>query len=873
MWWIVLSLCLVPVWAGSWDRLPNSTVPLHYDLFLEASGLGGKDFSYRGKVSIRIAIVSDTDRVVLHSVGNSIDEIVLQTTTDGEVIPHQLEPNRAGSEFLHIRSHRPLSSLQDAEVLLTIAFRGQLGREKKGFYRTEYRGAKRVPVTVAATHFQPCYARRAFPCFDEPALKATFQLTIVSNSSHLVASNTPIAKVSPLSGGGKLVQFERTAPMQTYLVAFLVTNYAAIHTTSPSGVQVGVLAPPKDKKALQFSLEVASSLLTHLERYTGQPMGLTKLEHAAIPRFGNAMENWGLVSYDEQFLVLAGKKVHRLRRIQAVLTIGHETSHQQFGNLVGPAWWSYLWLSEGFATYFEVVLGNAQYPELIPLEETFAMRHMRPALHADALPISHALTVEPLPADTVQIEELFDTLTYSKAGCILRMINCTIGESAFQAGVRRYLETHRNAVVRPTDLYNSFTNSTSGWPSVEQMFRSWTDKPGYPVVTVERLSAQYVRLRQKRYQLQEETPDHISRWHIPITYYTNSSRGRYEYRPAFWMRETDREMVVKLEMTGSDVLIVNPRQVGFYRVEYDEKGWQRIVDSVRTFPPTTQVKLIDDAFVLAKVGLGEYNACIRLLQQLPGVRDPLPWLTAMAEENVGFLQRNLRSVRFDRIVRGLAGEMFQFFSNGSTVFDSEALDRAYDWWKRLGGTTISGRRKFGPGFDTGCPVRVTPLTVRELVLEFSSLDESVELRVFARIKCQRNARDALFLTVLNRISKNKLLPIDELYKLLEKLINTDATRFLGMVLQFLSNTTSHDGGAQDPMAIAELQRLLNHIVTEVNNREQIALVRKLIARNESLLPGGFLQHANTIMTSTISWRTANAQELNQLIAHFANYRP
>ncbi|XP_035781291.1 glutamyl aminopeptidase-like [Anopheles albimanus] len=889
MWLIVLYLCAGlwnPVWttAGDPERLPNGTVPLHYDLWLEASGLVRNDFSYQGKISIRLAVLSDTaiDSVVLHNVGNRIEKTELTRISDGNVIAHQLSQS---SELLKLRTSRPLNRHSgDEELQLTITFSGLLGKEKKGFYRTQYRGPKRVPVTVATTHFQPCYARYAFPCFDEPGLKAPFTLTIVSNRNHLVASNTAIAKVTNLPGDRKAVQFERTAPLQTYLVAFLVSTYDAIHTRSPSGVQVGVLAPPKDQKALQFSLQAASALLTRLEHYTGQSLGLTKLEHVAIPRFGNAMENWGLVAYDEQFLVLAGRKVHRQQRVQAVITIGHETAHQLFGNLVGPAWWSYLWLSEGFATYFEMILGSAEYPDLIPLEESFAMRHMRPALQADAVPGAHALTVNPLPADTAQIEELFDSLTYSKAGCVLRMINCTIGESVFRAGVRRYLETHRNGVVKPKDLYASFTQGneslSAGWPTVEEMFRSWTDKPGYPVVTVERLNISYVRFRQQRYQLQADQPDHSSRWLIPITYFTNSSRGKYEYRPALWMRESDRELVVRLEMKRTDVLIVNPRQIGFYRVEYlQQRDWQKMVPRLRSLPPVTQAKLIDDAFGLARIGHTGYEVCLRLLDQLSTISSALPWLTAMSEENVGFLQRTLRSFRFDRVVLGLAGEMFQFFSNSSsgrtarmgTAIEAQALDRAYDWWKRLGGTTRSGRRRYGPGFDTGCPsARMPALTADELTVGLASQDEAEELRLFGRLKCQKQTQDTALIVALERIAKNGQTETSDLYRVLLKLLDVDPGRFLSPVLHMLVDfdrlpPATSRGEPREPIAAAALLRLLNRILPEVNDRRQEKAVQKIIGQHESLLPHRFLAHASTIMTSTLSWRRANVAKLNRLL--------
>uniref|UniRef100_A0A182XXK5 Aminopeptidase n=2 Tax=Anopheles stephensi TaxID=30069 RepID=A0A182XXK5_ANOST len=861
MRWLVLCLVVVPVVTAD-GRLPNDTLPLHYDLHLEVTGLGLNDYSYRGNVSIRIAIVRDTDQIVLHNLGNTLRSIRVRRCRDGVPIPHQLLETDEASEQLRIRTDRVLDRVHDQTIQLVIEFNNTLGEDHMGFYRTQYRGHKRVPMVVATTHFQPSYARMAFPCFDEPGLKSTFQITIVSNASYLVASNTPIETISWLLDGYKVVRFERTPPMQTYLVSFLVANFTSVHAMSPSGVKVGVLAPPKDEKMLQYSLQAATTLLTSLEQYTGQKLGLKKLDHAAIPAFGNAMENWGLVSYDEQFLVLSAN-AHRLQRSQAVLTIAHETAHQLFGNRVGPAWWSYLWLSEGFATYFEILLGSEAYPELLPLEESFAVRHMRPALLADAYEGAHPLTVEPLAADSVRIEMLFDTITYSKAGCILRMINCSIGEREFKRGVRRYLETYRDGIVSPDDLYGSFRQELPEGPTVEQIFRSWTDKPGYPVVAVERLNSSHARFRQQRYQQEEEaTRDTVSRWYIPITYYTNSSAGKFEYRPAFWMSESDQELVVQLEMDWQDVLIVNPRQIGFYRVEYDDRGWNSIVDILSLLPPVVQAKLVDDAFVLARVGQVGYEICLEILQELAANPNPVPWLIAMAEENVGFLQRVLQSDQFDRFVAGFVGEMFGLAETFTrSLFQSQALERAFDWWARLGDSTGRGESKSGSSGNSqrsACP----PLSVEKIVEGLLSPDEAVRDRLFARLKCQPRQANGPLLLALERVSESKLLPFGKLLAVLESMIKSYPGHLLHPIVRFL--------GTVDPVEMGRdgqrLQQLLNIIIHEVTDPGEAAEVQKLIVKNASVLGVNFPAHANTVMTSTISWRMKQVPKLREFVA-------
>uniref|UniRef100_A0A182QUN7 Aminopeptidase n=1 Tax=Anopheles farauti TaxID=69004 RepID=A0A182QUN7_9DIPT len=874
MVWILACSVLWSVLLGPGvladDRLPNATIPLHYDLRLEATGLGRNDFTYRGVVSIRISIARDTDEVVLHSVGSALRSTALRRCRDQAKIGHRVLKAAPDSELLHIRTDRTLRTLDDAVIVLTIVFNNTLGKEQKGFYRTQYLGPRRAPMVVATTHFQPCYARLAFPCFDEPALKTTFQVTIVSNASYTVASNAPIANVTWLPDGHKVVLFERTVPMQTYLVTFLIANFTSVHARSPSGVEVGVLAPPKDKDWLQFSLQAATVLLTGLERYTGQGLGVAKLAHAVIPRFGNAMENWGLVSYDEQYLVLR-KRAHRLQRAQAVITIGHETAHQLFGNVVGPAWWSYLWLSEGFATYLEVVLGSESYPELVPLEETFAVRHMRRALLEDAVG-DRALTVEPLPADTNQIETLFDTITYSKAACILRMINCSIGEAHFRSGVRRYLTNHWNGVVTPADLYACFSTEReplmSEEPTVEQMFRSWSDKPGYPVVTVERLNASYVRFRQERYQQEVTAPDTHSRWHIPITYFSNSSQGKYEYRPAFWMRESDRVVVAALELDWEDVLIVNPRQVGFYRVEYDARGWERIVDVLTLLPPVVQAKLLDDAFVFARAGMLGYETSLALLGELLENPHPVPWLIAMAEENIGFLQRVLQSDEFNRLVAGFAGEMFRFTGNvAQTLLQSQTLDQALGWLGRLGVTDSVGKsRSVRDTRSKACGVPSVDEMVQSLVaLDIPPLERK---RLFALLECPSNPALTIRVLVaaLERMQATNLLTPAKQYALLERLIKSDPARLLMPVVHFLSGDgTGYPYGEEVISPSRPLQRLLTLMIHEVSDRGQAEAVRKLITEYSTSLSEDFLRRANITLTSTISWHTEQVPKIRALL--------
>ncbi|XP_053671740.1 uncharacterized protein LOC128721955 [Anopheles nili] len=862
MFWLVLCslnlVIIIPAVRAN-DRLLNATIPLHYDLHLEAKGFGRDDYTYRGNVSIRIAIVHDTDQVVLHNVGSTLNRIQLMRYADRETIPHWIQDTDSrANEQLHIRTNRTLSKLNDAELLLTITFNNTLREERKGFFVALKFNPERMPLPVATTHFQPCYARLAFPCFDEPALKTTFQITIVSGADLLVASNTPIEKITPLPGDLKEVLFERTAPMPTYLVSFLIANYTGVHTKSPSGVQIGILAAPEDQEQMKFSLNATSTLLTSLEQYTEQNLGLAKLDLVAIPHLPNALESWGLFTLDEQLLMLTEMDRPQAERVPSLLTISHEIAHQLFGNLVGPVWWSYLWLSEGFAAYFEIVLGNKAYPDLVPLEESYIQGHTRRALLED-VKATHPLTMDDLSGDPVHLETIFNTITYSKAATIIRMVNCSIGEVAFKRGVSQYLSTHRYGAVQPEDLYSSFSDEleriTPDQPTVEQIFRSWADKPGYPLVSVERLNASFVRLQQKRLQRQPALPDVHSRWFIPITYRTNSSGAKFEYQPAFWMKESDQQLVVQLEMTQEDVLIVNPRQIGFYRVQYDESGWRNIMTNFYSLPALVQTVLLDNALELVRVGHLELEM-FQELRQLANISQSESGSDSIASRSIQYLRMAVFSEH--RLAIGFVEEFFGIIRKlRLSHFRLQGIEQVTELLTQ----TIRSILLRQVGTDADSPPMRCQATVDELVSELRTLNASELEPWMDRFNCQIKRSNEDVLPAFKQILQDKTLTGVPLYEVMLKLMHADSKRFLEPVVQILS-TENPDATASENLA---RQRLLSRLVRKVTDRVQAGVLQNLLVINSSILPGNFQEQANFMMTSAITWRTVYVPKLSRLI--------
>lgn len=404
-------------------RLPNGTHPLHYDIKIVTNIHLSNDtdpakFKFNGNEIIRLLVIEDNlNEIVLHSHRLQITNCVLKTQ-DGTIIewenseqPWSYEEEK---QFLTFTIATTSSLVKDEEYYIEIEFNGDLEANNEGFYRSSYINEEGVTVWLGTTQFAPTFARRAFPCYDEPGIRATMQLTIEHDKSFTAVSNTPTQDTQAIGANRVNTMFQVTPKMQTYLLAFLISDFKSVSK------QVEGLIPQKvyarssaiSSRQCDFALDAGINTITALEQYLNTSYPLKKLDQVALPDFGNsAMENWGLVNYREERLLYDSKITSLDSKFRIASVIGHELGHQYFGNLVSIAWWEYLWMKEGFATFCEYFITNEVYPELRPLD-MMIIEAVQFTLRVDGLETTRAMTKD--GQTPTEISALYDDIAYKK---------------------------------------------------------------------------------------------------------------------------------------------------------------------------------------------------------------------------------------------------------------------------------------------------------------------------------------------------------------------------------------------------------------------------------------------------------------------------
>uniref|UniRef100_A0A8C7CLA4 Aminopeptidase n=1 Tax=Oncorhynchus kisutch TaxID=8019 RepID=A0A8C7CLA4_ONCKI len=611
-------------------RLPASVRPVNYDLSLTPNLTS---MTFTGRTIINMIIQHNTKRVVLHSSEINIIKATFQVGEGKSVEVKVLEYK----PWQQIAVSFP-GDLKEGQVcVLTLDYTANLSHTYDGFYNSSYNdktGAKRV---LAATQFEPQAARKAFPCFDEPAFKATFLVRITREPEYIALSNMPKAKTTTLPSGMLEDEFEQTSVnMSTYLVAFIVANFTSI-TRNVSNTLVSVYSVPEKKEHTQYALDTASRLLQFYNTVFDIDYPLRKLDLVAIPDFlAGAMENWGLITFRETSLLVQNQSSLLDKQLIANV-VAHELAHQWFGNLVTMRWWNDLWLSEGFATYWQYASLMTEFPQLylgnVFLEERFK------AMAKDSLNSSHPVSVSAQVNTPEQVSEMFDSITYEKGASLLLMLNSTLPDGQFRKGLLEYLRQYRGSNTVTDDLWNSITrvavvclsrdSLNAEVESVSDMMRTWTLQKGFPLVTVSRKGGE-VTLTQEHFLLSTDNTTHTSSlWHIPVTYVNDSCSSAPSCRQMFTLRN-------KTGITHSTSwLKLNYMNTGFYIVHYGDEGWAALIDALKTdvstLTPHDRASLIHNIFSLSRLGRVSFRQVLSLLDYTTNETETAPLTEALSQ--------------------------------------------------------------------------------------------------------------------------------------------------------------------------------------------------------------------------------------------------
>ncbi|KAL6254853.1 hypothetical protein P5V15_014192 [Pogonomyrmex californicus] len=433
--------------------------------------------------------------------------------------------------------------------------------------------------------------------------------------------------------GGKIWDvFEETIPMSTYTVGFVISEFQSLKKDN-----FMVWSKPSTLYQAKYALDFGSAVLEVLNNIFQLPYHLPKLDMVALPDFvTGAMENWGLVTYRESVMLYDEKESSVLSQQKVATLIAHELAHMWFGNLVTPEWWSCLWLSEAFATYFEY-FATAEIEQSWNITEQFLMYKHQPGLMVDGIESSPPMTRD--VSTDAQVKGAGDQITYAKGGSIVRMMSLVFGVDNFRAALQNYLKKNkREGLGNPDALWKEIQkqvdveHSTSNI-SVKSIMDSWTIQSGYPVVSVNINDDGVVNLSQERFLLRnlDKTSTDVT-WYVPLTFATQSNPDFSNAVPKYWINT--KETTAEFKINPEEWAIFNLQSSAFYRVNYDDRGWQRIFDFLKSdkfeeIHVLNRAAIVDDLLNLGRAGYQNNDVVLDKLLYLKRETNYLPFKAAL----------------------------------------------------------------------------------------------------------------------------------------------------------------------------------------------------------------------------------------------------
>uniref|UniRef100_A0AAQ5ZXE5 Aminopeptidase n=1 Tax=Amphiprion ocellaris TaxID=80972 RepID=A0AAQ5ZXE5_AMPOC len=622
-----------------WDkyRLPSNLVPWHYNVTLrprltpDASG----KYIFTGESSVEFHCAEATNLILIHShkltyspVSNGL--LARLTAVNGDTVPG-IESVWLQNETQYLVVQLKGDLTKGNYYILETIFEGELADDLGGFYRSEYieNGVTKV---IATTQMQPTDARKSFPCFDEPAMKATFDITLIHDLGTVALSNG--TKQIPVDGVTVLeTKFERTERMSTYLLAFIVSEFGFIQDNSDDLlVRIFARKPAIAAGQGDYALNKTGPIMKFFEEYYNYSYPLPKSDQIALPDFNaGAMENWGLITYRETALLYDEEYSSNSNKERIATIIAHELAHMWFGNLVTLRWWNDLWLNEGFASYVEY-LGAHEAEPTWNVKDLIVLKDVHRVFAVDALASSHPLSSKEEDIQKpAQISELFDAISYSKGASVLRMLSDFLTEDVFKQGLQV-----KTCIVSSCFLLPQAVDATgTALPqSVNNIMNTWVLQMGFPVVTINTATGD---VSQKHFLLD------------PESVVTTPSPYNYEWIvPMRWMKTgavqglTCTTIIVfffsvasipAMKVTGNDWVLANIDVAGYYRVNYDQANWDKLLNALNTnhevIPVINRAQLVDDAFNLARAKIIQTVQALETTTYLNNETAYMPWASAI----------------------------------------------------------------------------------------------------------------------------------------------------------------------------------------------------------------------------------------------------
>lgn len=639
-------------------RLPTFIKPERYRIILKPDL---ERFVFNGEETIYLSLKKSVKEITLHSKDLKIEEVIFGVKSEKFKVKRIMYNTKAETATFVFNKKLPKGKGE-----LSLKFTGILNDQMRGFYRSKY-SHNGKEKHMATTQFEATDARRALPCFDEPAIKAVFDVSLIVPEGLTAVSNSIEldSKVVPEHGAGfKMVNFAPTPKMSTYLLAFIVGEMEFLESKTQRGVVVRVFTTPGKKNQAKFALDCAVKTLDFFEKYFDINYPLPILDMLAIPDFtSGAMENWGAITYRESALLVDDKNTSAANKQWIALVIAHEIAHQWFGNLVTMHWWTDLWLNEGFASYIEYLAVDKIFPSW-DIWTQFAVADLAPAFKLDSLQNTHPIEVIVNHPD--EIGEIFDAVSYSKGASVIRMLANYLGEKDFRNGLRFYLKTHAYKNTKTTDLWQALEKVSK--KPVTEIMKNWTLKPGYPLVQVIQ-KPQSTVLKQSRFfqsRISRKNSQDKTIWKIPLK--VQSAKWKVE---SLLLVNKSEELSIN---TGKAWIKLNSGETSFFRTDYPAQLLKSLASGIKNnqLAAIDRLGVIRDAFALAESGQLPTIQALQLAQSYKHETEYTVWVEIIS----GLMQ-----------IRSLI-----YFEGYRNQFDAFALSILEPLVKKIGWTQKKGEK-------------------------------------------------------------------------------------------------------------------------------------------------------------------------------------
>ena len=568
------------------QRLPDTVVPVHYDLTVEPD-LAKATFA--GRTGIDLMLTGPSKTIVLNAAEITFGAVTIVAAGKTQTATVTLD---AAKEQATITVPADIPA---GKARLDITYQGILNDDLRGLYLSKANNRR-----YAVTQLEATDARRMFPSFDEPAFKATFALTAIVDAGDHAISNGAVVSDKPGPSGKHTVAFATTPKMSSYLVALTVGDFVC-NEGAADGIPIRICSTP-DKKALTgFALESTEQIVKYFNRYYAEKYPFKKLDVVAVPDFAaGAMENTGAIFYRET-LLLADDKASVATRKAVAEVLAHEIAHQWFGDLVTMQWWDDIWLNEGFATWMQSKPIKAWKPEWhAELKET---ADNQTAMNLDALRATRPIRSK--ATTPAEINELFDPIAYEKGAAVLRMIESWVGEAAFQKGVNAYIAKHKYGNARAEDFWSTIAAST-GKP-VDKVMPTFVDQPGVPLIAVSstcQAGRGTVTLTQSRYSMDTASAPAAPLWQVPVCVETGAAT------PTCTLLDAPRKEMAMA--TCPAWTMGNDGGRGYYRTALDAAALEAAAANVTKMSPTERLTLLADEWALVRAGTHDVSSYLTL---------------------------------------------------------------------------------------------------------------------------------------------------------------------------------------------------------------------------------------------------------------------